>query len=676
VRALSRVVIRHPRLVVCIWMAVLAAAVGPAGTLSKKVSNGGYDAAGSQSSEVDRLVAERFTGGQREPLYVVLRGAGEPQRRLRARRVAVALRQAPAAHGIEVLGPRRGRGVTLVPFLASGAFAAVQERAAELNALVEAADPRARLLGEAPVWDHARSISREDLSRAESLALPLTLVVLLIAFLSVVAAGLPILLALASLLVAFAALSLLGNALELSVYVTNTVSVLVLGLAIDYSLFIVTRYRELRSHLGDSAAALEATLDTTGRAILFSGLTIALALSALAVVGLGAFTSMAIGASIAAMIAALGALTLTPAALRLLGARIDRLQLRPLGRAAQSARAWKALARTVLARPGLVLSGSVLLLAACALPLAGASLVYPSAYTLLPEGDELRSANAATERAFSPGALDSLEIVTDAAAPRALAAVRRAPGIAAAVVDGSSGRLTRISATPAMPAHTPAVDRLVRRLRAQLPSTLGAPVLVGGYAARGLDLVDRIESRLPWMIAVACALAFLLLLIAFRSLVLPAKAVLTNLLSVAATLGLVSLIFEVLGDSAGIAWFVPPFLFAIVFGLSMDYEIFLLSRFREEHLAGASNEQAITRALVRNARPITLAALVMAIVFLALGAGRLETFQQLGVGMAIAVFLDATVVRCALVPAALMLLGERNWWLPPPLGRILPAPHR
>ena len=671
-RRLSAFIVAHPRLVVALWVLALALAVIPAGSLSDRVSNGGYEVAGSQSSEVERLNAARFEGGRHQPLYVVLRGEASSAQ---AKAVAAALQQAPGARGIRVLAPQLEPGVTLIPFLVPGDIAAAQKQVEEIRAAVADVDPEAQVLGEAAVWEEATAIAEEDLSRAEALALPLTLLVLLIAFLSVVAAGLPILLALVSLVVAFAVLAFLGLVVDLSVYVTNTVTAIMLGLAIDYSLFIITRYRELRrGNGGDVAASLEGTLETTGRAILFSGITIAVGLSSLGVVGVGVFDSMAIGASLAAAIAALGALTLVPAVLCLLGPRIDRLQLRPFARAAESARLWRGLARRVLARPWPVLSGAIALLVVCALPLTGLNLTYPNGYKLLPEDNELQQASVTTARALSPGALDQLVILTPAPPRAAVAVVRESPGIASASPAGREGGLTRVVAIPAMAGNTPAANDLVRELRLRLPQALGQEALVGGDPAIGPDLLDRIESRFPWMIVAACCLSFLLLLIAFRSVVVPLKAVLTNLLSVAATLGLVALLFEGLGSSEGIAWFVPPFLFAIVFGLSMDYEIFLLSRVRDEHLAGASNEEAITQALVRNARPITLAALVMMIVFLAFAMAKLETFQQLGVGMAIAVFLDATVVRCALVPAALALLGERNWWLPSPLARLLPGP--
>lgn len=671
-RRLARVVINHPRLVVTAWLLALTFSILPAGTLSDRVSNGGYEVAGSQSQRAEDLDASRFSrGGVYQQLFVAVKSDGASAERL-ARDLRAALEGSKVA-GTRVLRPQTRGDVLLVPFLVAGDISTAQKRVTELRPVIAAVDTRAQLLGEGAVWEEATAIAEADLTRGEALALPLTLLVLLGAFLSVVAAGIPIALAMVSLVVTFAALALLGSVMDLSVYVTNTASVIMLGLAIDYSLFIVSRYRELRRESGGVGRPLEEALTTTGRAVLFSGLTIAVGLSSLLVIDVGVSDSMAVGASLAAAIAALGALTLVPAILSLIGPGIDRLQLGRVARAAESARLWKGLARRALARPWLMLCSSAAVLVVLTLPLTSARLTYSSGYELLPAGNETREAGNAVINAFGPGTLGKLLILTSAPAGEALATVEGHSGIATADFAGTSGGLSRIIAVPAVLGNTPEADQLIRDLRTDLPRALEAEVLVGGPPALGPDLVDRIESRLPWMIATASGLAFVLLLLAFRSIAIPIKAILTNLLSVAATLGLVTFIFQVLGNSDGIAWFVPPFLFAIVFGLSMDYEIFLLSRVRDEHLAGATNDEAVSRALVSSARPITFAALVMMIVFLGFGLARLETFQQLGVGMAIAIFLDATLVRCALVPAALVLLGERNWWIPSWLDRILPG---
>jgi uncharacterized membrane protein YdfJ with MMPL/SSD domain len=673
--AIVEFIVRRPRLVIIAWVLGLIAALAPAGALQDRVSNGGYDVAGSQSRAVVRVSADHFDGGQRQLLYVVLHGTSSRTLAARAQRFAARLRSAPElASPRLVVDPQTEHGIAVVAFSVKGTLAEMQKRVPAMQAAVRRLDSGAQLLGEAPVWHESTRISQEDLAHAEALALPLTLLILLVAFLSAVAAGLPIVLAGVALVVTFAALSLLGLLFNMSVYVSNTASALGLGLAIDYSLFIVTRYRELRAQAGDTNVAIRGTLHTTGRAILFSGITVALALSSLAVIGVGVFASMALGASVAAAIGALGALTLVPAILSLLGHRIDRLQLRPAVRAAASGRLWERIARGILRRPRTVLATALALLIACALPLFGSHLSFAGNAVLLPKKDSLRLANDAVGRAFGAGAVSPIGIVTNESPVPISGKLAGMRSIASTLPPerGTAGWY-RVVAIPAMPGNTPAADQLIRDLRKSFTSHGRQLVYVGGETAQGVDLIERIKSRLPWMVAVACGLSLGLLLLAFRSIVIPVKAVLTNLLSVAATLGLVSLVFEDFGNSSGIAWFVPPFLFAIVFGLSMDYEIFLLSRVRDEHLAGASNEQAITQALVRNARPITLAALVMVTVFVSFALGRLETFRQLGVGMAIAVILDATIVRCALVPSALVLLGDRNWWVPQTLARMLPG---
>ena len=671
-RTFARFVVRHPRLVVLAWVVVFVVALIPAGKLEDRVANSGYQVPGSQSQAVTDLVAENFEHGDREVFYAVVRGPGASKQ---LRQLAAHLREQTAFASARVFPPRAGPNLAILPFTIPGEIGDLQKRIPALEASLHRVDSEAELLGRPAIWHESTSISQKDLARAETLALPLTLLVLIVAFLSVIAASVPIGLAIVLLLVTFGALSTLAVVIDMSVYVTNTASILGLALAIDYSLFIVTRYRELRDENGgDIDAAICRTLETTGYAILFSGVTIALALSSLAAMGLGVFNSMAIGASVAAAISCFGALALVPAILRILGDRIDVLRLRPAVRAAASGRVWHALARTVLRRPVTIVVSTITVLVVCAIPLLSLHLTFASTDISLPPGNDLRTVNDAAERTLGPGALNPVEVVTNAPPRQVARQIRALPGIASVSPPVAGGHgWYRIVALPTVPSNTPAADRLVRDLREQLSVPPGAHLYVGGETAQSIDLIDRIKARFPWMIAAACVLAFLLLSIAFRSIVIPIKAIVTNLLSVAATLGLVSLLFEGLGNSDGIAWFVPPFLFAIIFGLSMDYEIFLLSRVREEHLAGASDDEAITRALVRNARPITLAATVMVIVFLALALSRLEMFQQLGIGMAIAVFLDATIVRCGLVPATVKLLGYRNWWFPRGLAKFLPT---
>jgi len=361
--------------------------------------------------------------------------------------------------------------------------------------------------------------------------------------------------------------------------------------------------------------------------------------------------------------------------LALLGPRIDRLSIKPAVRAAERGRLWRALGNGVLRHRWAVLLGSVAILLLCALPVLGTKLVFAGTDGLLPADNQLRQTSDLVNREFDGGLLEPVEVmVRPAYAARARAAVARDPGIARVLPPqrGADGWV-RLDALPAVSGGSVAGDATVRRVRERLAGVAppGA-AYVGGQPALGVDLIDRVQERFGLMILLACALAFVLLLIALRSLVVPLKAVLTNLLSVAATLGLVTLIFQDLGGADGLAWFVPPFLFAIVFGLSMDYEVFLLSRVREEYDRGVGNDAAVTNALRQSGRAITLAAVVIMLVFLSSAVSSLESFRQLGVGMAIAVLLDATLVRCGLVPAALAVLGDRNWWLPNPLARLFP----
>lgn len=678
-RAFASFVVRRSRAIVAIWVLIALAAAIPAGQLTERIGNGGYEVPGSQSQRVDTLNAENFprTNGQSLAAVITSSSPAHAELQRRARNLQKKLNDFEdvkfqgrpyASHSGEMI---------VVPFILSGSIADAQKAVVPLRTFVrEVAGPDATVVGRAAVWEETTAISKEDLARAERISVPISLVILAAAFLSVVAALIPIGLAIVSIVVVFAALGLLSHAIDMSVYVTNTAQLLGLGLAIDYSLFIVSRYREQRGKGASSDEAIIDALTTTGRAVLVSGLTIALGLSSLAVLGVGVFGSMALGASAAAAVAALGALTLVPAILRLLGNRIDSLTITPAMRAAKRGHLWHALGELILRRRWIVLTSSFLILFLCAVPILGTKLIVAGTDGLLPESNQLRLTSDAIASEFGPGALEPIEIMSRPRyANRIRTAVLRDPGVADVPLPKvSKDGWSRIMVLPSVKGGSEAGDEAIRRIRQRVDGLApSGEAYVGGGPSLGVDLVDRVEERLPLMILVACALAFILLLVALRSIVVPLKAVATNLLSVAATLGLVTLIFQNIGGADGLAWYVPPFLFAIVFGLSMDYEVFLLSRVREEYDSGLSNDNAVVSALRQSGRPITLAAVVIMVVFLSSADTNLESFRQLGVGMAIAVFLDATLVRCALVPAALAVLGDRNWWLPAFMERRIPG---
>ncbi|HEX5608552.1 MAG TPA: MMPL family transporter [Solirubrobacterales bacterium] len=678
-RFVARIAGGYPRTVIAVWLLAAVAAAIPASQLTKRIGNGGYSVPGSQTQRVEELTGDNFPGAAGEPLAAVFVSPEPAAKRLRARARALAaqLNRRPGAEARGTVYISPARTMAVLPFVVRESLADAQKNVASLRDWIEArAGPDVTVAGRAAVWHESTEISKQDLERSERISVPLSLIVLVAAFLSVVAALVPIGLALITLTVTFAVLGLLSYAIGMTVYVTNTAQVLGLGLAIDYSLFIVTRYREHRGDGLETSDAIAAAVTTTGRAVVVSGITIAVGLSSLTVLGIGVFSSMALGASAAAAIAALGAITLVPAVLQLLGPRIDRLSFKAAVRAADRGRLWRALSRLVVRHRWPVLISSVLILLVCAVPLLGSRLMFSGTDGILPAGNPLRETDDAVMREFGKGLFEPLEIVTRQDRVRSVRrAVAGSPAVAE-VLPPEAGRRgwARMYAMLEVAGGTTAADEAVRRVRRVAAGAAGeGAAFVGGQPALGVDLIDRVQSRFPLMVAVVCVLAFLLLMLALRSIVVPLKAVLTNLLSVAATVGLVTLIFQDLGGAQGLAWFVTPFLFAIVFGLSMDYEIFLLSRVREEYDRGAGSDGAVARALQQSGRSITLAALVMMLVFLASSFTTLESFRQLGVGMAIAVFLDATLVRCALVPAALAVLGDRNWWLPGFLARHLPG---
>jgi RND superfamily putative drug exporter len=672
-------ILRHPRRVVAAWVVLLVVAAIPASGLSQRVGNGGYEVPGSQSQRTAQLVSRSFPAQSGQAFGVVFTSSSPDAAGLRARTEALA-RKLRLKHEIGSVGSlyvSAKRRMAVQTFYFSGSFADAQKAVPSLERwLHKTAGADVALVGNAATWHESSSLAKRNLKRAEHLTIPITLVILLVAFLSVGAALVPVGLAVVVLVIAFAGLGLLSYAMNMSVYVTNTAQLLGLGLAIDYSLFIVTRYRENRLNGLEVEAALRRTLQTTGRAILISGVTVSLGLASIAMLGVGVFTSMAFGAIFAAALAALGALTLVPAVLTMLGARIDRFALKPAMNASGRGTLWRWMGEFVGRRRWSVLVSTTLLLIVCALPLLGNRLMFPGVDGLLPASDTQRQASDAVMREFGNGVIAPIVVMTRTTQAQGLEEAALGVHGVINVVPAEAGRhgWSRLFVVSRSPAGSQAANETVRRLRRLLaPSVARGSAYVGGEAALGVDLIARVRERFLVMVGVAALLAFVLLLITLRSLVVPLKAVLTNLLSVAATLGLVTFIFERLGGDPGLSWFVPPFLFAVVFGISMDYEIFLLSRVREEYERcrtenesgePAPNDPAVTRALELSGRSITLAALLIMLVFLTSADTSQVSFRQLGVGMAIAVFLDATVVRCGLVPAALAVLGDRNWWLP------------
>jgi RND superfamily putative drug exporter len=493
--------------------------------------------------------------------------------------------------------------------------------------------------------------------------------------------------------------ALFSQGVELSVFLFQMTTVMGLAIAADYGLFIVSRYREERAAGRDTIDAIAASGATANRAVLFSGLAFVLAMSGLLLVPDSVLRSLGVGALTVGLIAVLAALTLVPALLGLLGDRVNALRVPLLGRAVDSGgsegRFWSAIARTVMRRPVVSLVLSAGLLVAAAVPVLDLRLSEPGIRSF-PADAPSRQGFAALEEEFGVGTADFVTVAVegDGEDPGVRAAVRelaqrietdpafRNPEIEVA----PTGQLAIIEALVAGDSRDERTLTAVERLRDRdVPAVfegVDAQVYVTGETAEVIDYNELIDTWLPRIIAFVLILSFVLLTVAFRSIVLAFKAILLNLLSVGAAYGLMVLVFQKgignelfgLRETEAVSTWAPLFLFSVLFGLSMDYHVFLLSRIRERYLKTGDNEEAVAHAVATTARVITGAALIIIVVFAGFASGDLVETQQVGFGVAVALLIDATIVRCVLVPASMKLLGKWNWYLPSWLA-WLPDPH-
>jgi uncharacterized membrane protein YdfJ with MMPL/SSD domain len=566
------------------------------------------------------------------------------------------------------------------------------------------------------------AILEKDLQRLETLSLPLVLILLLLVFGTVVAALLPIGVGMLAVIGGVGGVMLLTRFTDVSVYAVNIVTLIGLGVSIDYSLFIVKRYTEERTRGASGEDALGRTLATAGRATAFSGLTVAVGLAGLLFYQGMIFASMGLAATIVVLLAVFYALTFLPALLALLGPRVERLPVR-MRRRPKPAResGWARFAHAVMRRPVaalvpalvvLLLAGSPFLqlelgagglnaLPASAESRAGDALVkeqFPdeganriSMVVRFPDGDPLSAERVgalydASHRAGLVPGVAKVQSVVDLdprlgrADYQALYAQPRSqlPGPVRAAVERSVGpHIVVLSIVTAAAPSSDAARVIVQTVRAHV-DVAGAEVLVTGVTPLDIDTLRLVQQRTPWAIAFILAATYLLLLLQTGSIVLPAKAVLMNLLSITATFGAVVWVFQqghlsdLLGFTPGpIDPSVPILLFCIVFGLSMDYEVLLLSRIHEEYVKHRDNKRAVAEGLARSGALITGAAAIMVVVFGAFVLARVSFIQAIGLGLALAVAADATLVRAVVVPATMRLMGDLNWWAPPSLARWL-----
>jgi RND superfamily putative drug exporter len=522
----------------------------------------------------------------------------------------------------------------------------------------------------------------------EAIGLLVAVIVLLLAFGSLVAMGLPIATALLGLAIGAGLLPLVSYVVEIPAWATVIGSMVGLGVGIDYALFVVTRFREHLDDGRDVQDAVGRALATAGRSVVFAGGTVVVAILGLAVARIPFITAGGIGISLIVLVMVLASITLLPALLGLAGHRVNGRRTAPATRTFSRWHRWGAhVGRHATAYA----VGSTLLLLALAAPVSALRLGFPDEGTMPQSRTERRAYDLIAE-GFGPGANGPVIIAVDTAGDRTVlgplaTAIAADPGIAEvtpARVDADSG-VAILVVEPTTTPQSEETRETIDRLRSDvLPAVLGdspATAHVGGQVAVFADLGDRVQERLPWFIAAVVLMSFVLLLVVFRSVVVPLKAAVMNLLSVGAAYGVLVMVFQWgwgadligLESTVPILSFIPLFMFAILFGLSMDYEVFLLSRVREEFDRTGDNDQAVALGLAGTARTITSAALIMVAVFGGFVFATDPLTKMMGLGLATAIAVDATIVRLVLVPATMKLLGRANWWLPRWLDRLLPG---
>jgi RND superfamily putative drug exporter len=720
----TRLVLRRRWWIVGAWAVVLVVGGALSSNLSSLLSNE-FTVPGTDSERARSLLEERF--GQRDDgsFLVVARVADSSDAAVRSALRAGLARGAAVVPGGRAQ-PLQAAGRTVL-FASIASPLELTEAKARTEAVREA-------LGEPPGADVYVSgtpaiqadldpIFEEDLLKGEAIALPIALAVLLAVFGLSFAVLMPFLIAAGTIAATLGIVWVIAHYVTTAIYVTNLVQLIGLGIAIDYSLLIVYRFREELAQTEDDEEAVVRTMATAGRAVVFSGLTVAIGLSLLLFMPVPFMVSMGIGGFLIPLLSIAAAVTLQPALLSLFGRRgtkrahvadavRGRLRL-PLprfrGTDDRSQGLWARLARSIMRRPVAYLAiGSTLLIAA-AVPVFDLELT-PGSTSGTPQSPEsIRGFNLLRD-AVGPGAVAPAQVVVDTGAPggvreadvqaalrRLVAEVRQDPEVARVdfaprppYVD-RTGRYAYVSIAGRHEYGEPEAQAFARRLRGSLVPAAAMPAraeaVVGGGPAQGIDFIDRSYGAFPWLVLAVLLLTYVTLMRAFRSLLLPLKAVFLNLLAIGATYGLIVVVFKygVGADVAGLysfdqveAW-IPIFLFAMLFGLSMDYEVFLVSRMREYWDEGLSNEEAVAQGLERTGRIVTAAATVMVAAFLGFAAGSIVGLQEFGLGLAFAIFLDATLIRAILVPSLMRLFGRWNWWLPPGVARILrvaPSPFR
>jgi putative drug exporter of the RND superfamily len=687
---------RHRGRVILIWVVAAIVIIGVGSSLAGEYE-ADYDTPGSESKASADLTEREFGGYSGQEVYVVWKDEGGADSPEAQQKVDAFLAEATQIDNIEEPTPTRISedgtiGTTTLPLTIPG-WEVEKEDGEKLIDAAEAnsTDGLEIKLGGDPIY------RAQEGGSPEGYGLLAGAIVLLIAFGSVVAAGLPLAMALVGLGITSGGLiALLTNVINVPDWTTAVSGLIGIGVGIDYALLVLTRFRSAMHDGKSTHDAIVESTTTAGRSVVIAGATVVIAVMGLFLTGLPYMYGVAISASLAVLVVMLAAISLLPALLAYLGPRVDKWRIPFLGRTLRAegdsnspAARWS---HTVQRRPWPFAIGAALVLLALAAPALGMRLGFPDAGNDPPDTMTRQAYDLNTE-GFGPGTNGPLVIAAELPSPEAEQDIESLAGtlegeegveFVADPVINDAGTAAIVTVIPTTSPQDKETEDLVQRLRADaIPQALSGTDIeahVGGVTASLDDQSEYMKDRLPLFIAGVVGLSFLLLLVAFHSPLISLKAGIMNLLSVGAAYGVMTLVAqggtvsELIGidQEVPIAPFMPVMMFAILFGLSMDYEVFLVSRIREEYLKDGDTRRAVADGLAKTARVITAAAAIMVVVFLAFVTAP-DTFLKLfGIGLATAIFLDATLVRLVLVPAVMQLLGDRNWWIPNWLERILP----
>lgn len=682
---------RRPKTVLAAVLAVSVVAALAGHDVERHLKAAGFTDPASESERATALLRDALGYDPAPGIVLVVRDPGGGRLDLRAapvRRELTRLERALAGtpHVGRVQGPvpaRDGESVLLAGLLSTQDVEEEGGRAAEAaGRRIGRSSLDVGMGGFAPSFNEVNDQTREDLTNAELIAFPALAVLLVLVFRGVVAAAVPLLLGVLSILGTYLVLRIMSALVDTSLFALNIATALSLGLAVDYALLLVSRYREELAREGPTREAHRRTVLTAGRAALFSGFTVAASMAALIVLPQRFLYSIGVAGAAVGLLSALMAVLVVPSILRLAGPRINALAVRRGPAVSDESGGWYRLARGVMRRPVLVALASGGLLLAMALPLTGTVLTGPSAEAV-PAGQPSYEANAYVEAHYSRAVSEGVSVTVRGPASRAElgALARRIRGLEQVVSVAPFRRAADGVAYTTLGLDGPALSGrsqdALRAIRA-LPAPGGTELLTAGNTARFLDQKASLRAHAPLVIALVAGTTLLLLFALTGSVLLPLKTLLMNVLTLAATLGVVVLGFQEGWLDAPLRYAGPEavevtslvFLFAVIFGLATDYAVLVMARIKEQHDHGVANDEAVATGVARTGRVVSAAAAMIAVVFVAFAVSPVFFMKQIAIGMAVGVIVDATIVRALLVPSLMRLLGERNWWAPGPLRRL------